>query len=85
MKKSDAVKIFGNQSDLAKAIGLSKSAVSQWPDPLRQAHIDRVIGAAVRLGKDLGKIGIQSSSPKKRPIKRRVQKERRVKQKETNL
>ena len=50
MKKREAAKLFGNQSKLAMAIGISKSAVSQWPEELSQSSADRVIGAAVRLG-----------------------------------
>jgi hypothetical protein len=36
---------------LADAVGLTRPAISQWPDELRQEQVDRVIGAAVRLGK----------------------------------
>ena len=52
MKKSDAITLFGNrQRDLAEALEITESAVSQWPDDLPQSTIDRVVGAAVRLGK----------------------------------
>ena len=50
MKKKDAIQIFGSASDLSKAIGVTRSAVSQWPDELDQSQADRVIGAAYRLG-----------------------------------
>lgn len=50
MLKSEAVLIFGSQSELAHAIGLGRSAVSQWPDVLTQRQIDQVLGAALRLG-----------------------------------
>ena len=50
MNKSDAIKIFGTASELAKAIGVTRSAISQWPEHLEQSHSDRVIGAAYRLG-----------------------------------
>jgi hypothetical protein len=51
MNKSDAIRIFGSTvTEMAKAIGVTRSAVSQWPEELRQEQTDRVIGAAVRLG-----------------------------------
>lgn len=52
MKKSEAIKLFGHtQEALALSLGITKSAVSQWPDDLPQHIEDRVVGAAVRLGK----------------------------------
>jgi hypothetical protein len=52
MTKKDAAKIFGGTNkSLANAVGVSNSAVSQWPDQLPQDLIDRLIGAAIRLGK----------------------------------
>ncbi len=49
--KSEAIKIFGNASKLALAVGLSRSRISQWDDRLTQEQTDRVMGAALRLGK----------------------------------
>lgn len=77
MKKSDAIKIFGNQSKLAQALGLSKSAVSQWPENLTHYYSDRVIGAAVRIWLDLGVVVLQSPIPQGRTIERRIRTERR--------
>lgn len=52
MTKSDAIAMFGTTvTALAAAVGVTRSAVSQWPEELRQDQIDRVIGAAVRLRK----------------------------------
>ena len=52
MTKSDAIRIFGSTvTEMAAAIGVTRSAVSQWPEQLTQPQIDRVVGAAVRLGK----------------------------------
>lgn len=52
MTKSDAVKMFGGtQTKLAEALGISKSAVSQWPDVLPRHLTERVIGVAYLLGK----------------------------------
>jgi DNA-binding transcriptional regulator YdaS (Cro superfamily) len=50
MKKKDVIKLFGSLSNLARAIGISPQAVSQWPDELTPAIRDRVIAAAVRIG-----------------------------------
>jgi UTP--glucose-1-phosphate uridylyltransferase len=52
MTKSDAIRIFGSTvTEMAAAIGVTRSAVSQWPEQLTQHQIDRVVGAAVRLGR----------------------------------
>ena len=52
MKKSKAVALFGNSAaSLARAVGLSRSRISQWPENLTQKQSDLVIGAALRLGK----------------------------------
>lgn len=52
MTKKEAIALFGKrQIDLADALGITASAVSQWPDPLDSATRDRVIGAAIRLEK----------------------------------
>lgn len=50
MKKQEAIKIFGSAADLARALGLTRSSISQWPEDLEQAQADRVIGAAMRTG-----------------------------------
>lgn len=51
MTKAEAVRIFGDSNaDLARALGVTRSAVQQWPDELTQEQADRVVGAAVRLG-----------------------------------
>lgn len=51
MTKSEAIAMFGTQADLARAVGVTRSYVSQWPEELRPEIADRVLGAAVRLGK----------------------------------
>ena len=51
MTKHEATKIFGGtQSALAAALGVSRSAISQWPEQLSQRQADMVLGAALRLG-----------------------------------
>ena len=49
MTKSDAKRIFGNASKLAKALDVSPQAISQWPDKLTQRQSDEITGAAIRL------------------------------------
>lgn len=52
MTKSEVIKFFDNKvGEVAKAVGTSGSAVSQWPEDINQATQDRVIGAIIRLGK----------------------------------
>lgn len=52
MTKSQAISLFGTrQQDLADAVGVSRSAIAQWPEDLPQRQIDIVVGAAYRLGK----------------------------------
>lgn len=50
MTKSQAIAAFGSAAGLARAVGVSRSYVSQWPEELEQGIADRVRGAAVRLG-----------------------------------
>ena len=50
MSKADAIAIFGTAAELSRAIGVTRSAIAQWPDRLDQGQSDRVVGAAVRLG-----------------------------------
>ena len=45
MKTKDAIKHFGNKAKLAKALNISKSAITQWPDDvpaLRAFQIERL-------------------------------------------
>jgi len=51
MTKTAAIGMFGaTVTEMARALGVTRSAISQWPEVLRQEQVDRVIGAAVRLG-----------------------------------
>lgn len=51
MKKESAVKIFGSGVALARALGIGKSAICQWPAFLTTRQQDEVVGAALRLNK----------------------------------
>jgi len=52
MTKQEAISLFGKtQEDLARALGVTRSRIAQWPSELTQAQEDRVRGAALRLGK----------------------------------
>ncbi|WP_434939171.1 Cro/CI family transcriptional regulator [Shewanella sp. HL-SH8] len=45
MKTKDAISHFGSKSQLAKVLGVSKGAISQWPDDvpeLRAYQIERL-------------------------------------------
>jgi predicted XRE-type DNA-binding protein len=53
LTKSQAVEIFGSQAEIGRALGISRSAVSLWPDVLDQRKTDELVGAAARLGKPL--------------------------------
>lgn len=51
LTKQQAVAIFGSGAAIGRALGISKGAVSQWPENLDQKQTAMVIGAAVQLGK----------------------------------
>ena len=50
MEKKEALRVFGTASALARAMGVTRSAVSQWPEKLTPRVGDRVIAAALRSG-----------------------------------
>lgn len=51
MTKKDAISIFGTSVALADACGVTKSAVSQWPELFTERLTNEVVGAALRSGK----------------------------------
>lgn len=51
MNKALAIQMFGTVRALAAALGVTTSAIYQWPDVLPQRTADEVRGAALRLGK----------------------------------
>ena len=56
MTKQDAADLFGGiHADLARALNMTRGGISQWPDELTEAQADRVLGAAIRLGRPIPK------------------------------
>lgn len=53
LTKQQATAIFGSGAALARALGITRGAVSQWPDELDQQRTAMVIGAAVQNGRAL--------------------------------
>jgi hypothetical protein len=53
MTKEQAFRITGLSTTqaLATAIGVTRAAVWQWPDPLTYRQTNEVLGLAVRLGR----------------------------------
>ena len=51
MKREEAALFLGNLVLLGRALGISPSAISQWPETLTIRQQDEVIGAAIRLNK----------------------------------
>jgi UTP--glucose-1-phosphate uridylyltransferase len=53
MTKTQAFSITGlaGTQALAASLGVTRSAVSQWPDPLTYRQTNEVLGLAVRLGR----------------------------------
>jgi len=53
LSKEQAIQIFGSRKDLCVAMDLTNSRISQWPEQLDQRTTDLVIGAAVRVGRQI--------------------------------
>lgn len=54
MDKKRAIDLLGGSpAKAAEKLGVTPSAVSQWPDELPRRLADRVLGAAVRHGIDV--------------------------------
>lgn len=62
MTKQEAINTFGTASSLARALGLTRAAISMWPDDLDQQRADRVRGAAQRLKKKIVRTNAQEAS-----------------------
>lgn len=53
MTKEEAVKFYGSQSKLAKALGINPASVSQWGDDvpaLRAFQIERLTNGKLKAG-----------------------------------
>lgn len=51
MRKEDAIRYFGNATKLARALGISKQAISKWGDDVpegRDYQIEVLTGGALR-------------------------------------
>jgi len=48
--RQDVFDIFGGSAAAGIALDITQQAMYQWPEPLEDKQIDRVVGAAVRLG-----------------------------------
>lgn len=54
MTKQEAADIFGGvHAELARALSMTRGGISQWPVLLTEVQADRVMGAAMRLGKPI--------------------------------
>ncbi len=42
MKKSLAIQMFGSCAELARAVGLTRSAVHQWPDEITEPRASQI-------------------------------------------
>lgn len=64
MLKSEAIRLLGGTNTLAaEAIGITQSAVSQWPDVLPDSIADRVVAALARKHLPPEMIGGQAAAP----------------------
>lgn len=54
MTKNQAVRLFGkSQADMGRALQMTRAGIGRWPDDLTDAQTERVLGAALRLGKNI--------------------------------
>jgi DNA-binding transcriptional regulator YdaS (Cro superfamily) len=56
MKKADAIDFFGSQNNLAKELGITHSAISQWGEdvpPLRAFEIARLTEGKLSIDSNL--------------------------------
>jgi len=54
MKKEQAVSLFGtSQAAMGRALNMTRAGISRWPDDLTDVQAERVLGAALRLGKKI--------------------------------
>lgn len=63
LTKQQAIDLFGNGAKLGRALGLTRGRISQWPETLDQRQTDLVVGAAIRLGKDVPPAFLKPEQP----------------------
>lgn len=51
MNKREAIELFDSPRELAEVLGITPQAIYQWPDEIAQDRTDRIVGAAVRVGR----------------------------------
>jgi len=56
MTKQTAIQIFGNRTELAKALNRTPTWVSRLPENLTEDQANLIVGAAYRLKKQLPKM-----------------------------
>lgn len=49
--RTEAIQLFGTVAEMARALDVTHQAIYAWPEQLKQYHIDRVVGAAIRTGR----------------------------------
>ena len=59
MKKKDIKEVWSTYTEAARAIGITKGAITNWPEVLSPIQRDRVIAAALREGKPIPKHWLQ--------------------------
>ena len=50
MTKTEAIKLFGNVRELAKALGITTQAIYLWDEELGERRENEIIGTAFKLG-----------------------------------
>lgn len=50
MTKTEAIKLFGNVRELAKALGITPQAIYLWDEELSERRENEIIGTAFKLG-----------------------------------
>lgn len=63
LTKQQAIDLFGNGAKLGRALGLTRGRISQWPETLDQRQTDLVVGAAIRLGRDVPSAFLKPEQP----------------------
>lgn len=68
MTKKQAIAYFGSVSATARAVGISRAAVFNWPDVLTDRISDRVVAALARKGLAVANFADVAPTPAQLPI-----------------